>query len=644
MADSLSNEQRNLTAATATNYAGRVRASREIFAKAFDNVSAIAVPDAYIDFKMIALACADDRSAYSAAFQKAAKLGFLNQLVAHLTQLRYLDLTDLLTAAANGAQPDAAGLGLTPQDATTAILYPQGWTPEMIGMVDIAYMIPGLLIASSRVCMVCVDGEALGTGFLVGPQTILTNWHVAHSLIDPQTGNALASSSGRLSCDFDVIGVHQRSSHPAVDDWLVDWSPMNVTANAVAGDYPDMTGLKPGKALDFCVIRVAGAPGRMRGWYDLTTAPNIPSGMAPFFVVQHPQQFSQRIAVTTNVKTAQGNPDQIQHMAPTLGGSSGGLCLDSKFRVVGLHQGELKQQQVLVCNLAIAAKAIAGACQNLADVAPDCDAIWLLQRSRKAVIGRAATIARINSMKTPKAAKPVLIVRGESDSGKSFTADLIEDRIVHDERVIVLLDASTLPSDARDLAILILSKAGVAQERCDTLSKRDAATTTDIAWIKNQLIADFRKCIVELPATTASGKARTFWIVLDNLDTVDITQTSARSFLDALYEALPGMPQLRIILIGLNGGLPAGDPQAADFEELPDPENPDPGELRNFLGYVLTERRIAYQLDELDRLTDLAISMANSLSKTGEKRSKLARISTVFSDIVYITAQKWKQT
>ncbi len=591
---------------TAERYAREVTVSREAFAQTFDAVAAGSALNGYLDFKMTALGAADDRSAFAAAFARAATAGFLGRLVASLTELRYLNFTAVVTTA--GAPIEAAELGLTPQDATAGVFSPQGITADMIQMLDAATMVRGLLEATRRVCMIEIDGTGRGTGFLVGPQTVLTNWHVIHSLLDPATGQALPGSARRLACSFDLVGTYPKASHAAADTWLIEWSPMAVPPTP--GPYPDMTALKAG-TLDFCVIRVTGAPGRLRGWYDLSSAvavraPDTGAGAEPFFVVQHPQADMQRVAVAGGVTPQPGKPQFIAHKAPTLAGSSGGLCLDARFNLVALHQGEFRKQGALSTNVAIAAPAIAELAPAAADVQPEYDVVWKLHTG-KAVIGRANTLSKITAMSAAAAPKPFLLVRGSPQSGKSFTGKLIEHRVEYRNRVLVKLAGNSLPATGRELAQAILSRAGSIAT--DDLPSPVGSGTTPVAWYKGQFMVAFSSRLRE--ALAHDGGTKLVWVVVDRLTEEDATPSDAMNFLHALYEA--ALPEMRFVLIGLNGGLPAGDPAKAELEDLPDPRRPSKQDVRTYLQCLFADLRIAAQTGEIDRLADLVLDMAEKM-------------------------------
>src|SRR5262249_3894427 len=92
--------------------------------------------------------------------------------------------------------------------------------------------------------------------------------------------------------------------------------------------------------LDFALIRVAGTPGRERGYQRLDNA-RWPEPKARLWLFQHPLQYSQRWSDTTKTKWFDAQSRlrlRLIHRANTTLGSSGGMCTNEAFDAVALHQ------------------------------------------------------------------------------------------------------------------------------------------------------------------------------------------------------------------------------------------------------------------------------------------------------------------
>ena len=281
-----------LTEVEARILAAHIHGARPLVAAAYDDLARRSGDVGAADFKTVALGLLGG-DAHAAALLRVDRAGYLSAYLAELATRGLIDLNAALRARIPvGYGPPAPALPverIMPQDAGGRRIVAQGWTLDMAEWVDMSALTIGLAKAMRRICLVRVGGTdpAQGTGFLIGPQTVLTNWHVVHSLIDPATGAARPGSAGTLSCDFEHLGQAGKVTHQAVEAWLVDFSPLAPQAPGIRDPYPDMTAAR-GHALDFCAIRLAGAPGRMRGWYDLGQPGQIDNKAGLIFVLQHP--------------------------------------------------------------------------------------------------------------------------------------------------------------------------------------------------------------------------------------------------------------------------------------------------------------------------------------------------------------------
>src|SRR5262245_15321914 len=201
------------------------------------------------------------------------------------------------------------------------------------------------------------DGdEEKGSGFLIGPHLVLTNWHVVRSLLD-SAGAPKKDSHLNMEIEFDYLTqadgrlektVSYRAAPPAngpggvqTPRWLVAFSEAH--AHEIAGGLESLNWpLQPNELyqkLDFAIIELNGTPGHDRGYYDLARNAWPQAGNA-CTLAQFPLGLDMKImpgnfappnfAFTDNAK-----PPRILHTANTTRGSSGGLCRDHGSRAVG---------------------------------------------------------------------------------------------------------------------------------------------------------------------------------------------------------------------------------------------------------------------------------------------------------------------
>ena len=206
-----------------------------------------------------------------------------------------------------------------------------------------------------RVCRVEVDGAPLGTGFLVGPDAVLTNHHVVREAIDSQWPGE------RVVCRFDYHigeggGLADGTAvalRGAFADWHLDSSPGLTDAQENAGDPPPTP-----DQLDHALLRLADAAGTRplfadypdgpkRGWVKVPpAAPATAKGM-PLAILHHPQGAPVKLALDTEaVLSVNANRTRVRYTTNTDQGSSGSPCFDAHWGLVALHHfGDPLHQQ-----------------------------------------------------------------------------------------------------------------------------------------------------------------------------------------------------------------------------------------------------------------------------------------------------------
>lgn len=179
-----------------------------------------------------------------------------------------------------------------------------------------------------RVCAVTGNGEPLGTGFLVGEQAVLTNWHVTEEARKLGVANALA-------CAFDYMRQADGSLAPSetigVEAIEVErpCSPAELTAD------PDDPPPKP-EELDYALLKLK-QPSASRGYVRLAAGPPMQKG-APLYIVQHPEGKPLMIAQDTEaVIGLQHGGLRLRYATNTEPGSSGSPCFTTEWDLVALH-------------------------------------------------------------------------------------------------------------------------------------------------------------------------------------------------------------------------------------------------------------------------------------------------------------------
>lgn len=199
----------------------------------------------------------------------------------------------------------------------------------------------GLVTAEWRVCRIDVGGEGRGTGFLVGPDLVLTNFHVIEGIDNAAARTCRARFDHKVGRDgADIIGGRAIAF---ADEWLVDqskYSKFDVVPDPKGGD-PSID------ELDFALIRLAepvgdepigaNAGSRQRGWVTLCHEP-LTRAPQMVTILQHPEARPMKLSIgMVESLPLNSNGTRLRHGIPTEPGSSGSPLFDKDWKVIALH-------------------------------------------------------------------------------------------------------------------------------------------------------------------------------------------------------------------------------------------------------------------------------------------------------------------
>jgi Trypsin-like peptidase domain len=200
--------------------------------------------------------------------------------------------------------------------------------------LDLQLWSAGLIDAGRRVCRVDIEGRPAGTGFLVGPQAVLTNWHVVEKAVQQQK---LAA----VTCRFDYARQADGSFSPGEEialaqDGLVHHRPYAPAEVSGTPDWP----LPLATELDFALLRLGAAAGEQRGCFALPDHDDALPEKSPLIIVQHPHGGPIKVAIDTEAvlptPDAPGRP-RLRYATNTDAGSSGAPCLSMDWQLLALH-------------------------------------------------------------------------------------------------------------------------------------------------------------------------------------------------------------------------------------------------------------------------------------------------------------------
>ena len=207
-----------------------------------------------------------------------------------------------------------------------------------LAKLDVLVWQDRLVKIERQVCRVELAGQALGTGFLVGPDTVLTNWHVFEVARS-------AGTVGQLGCRFDYARLPNGQTQPGQLVMLdaaggIDTSPYSPAEQTANPDNP----LPTLEQLDYALLRLASRVGEQqidgtpRGWITLPKAVVPLAADSPILIVQHPEGTPMKLALDTQaVVGLNGNGTRIRYRTNTDPGSSGSPVFTMDWDIVALH-------------------------------------------------------------------------------------------------------------------------------------------------------------------------------------------------------------------------------------------------------------------------------------------------------------------
>jgi S1-C subfamily serine protease len=197
-----------------------------------------------------------------------------------------------------------------------------------LGIIDLRQWLDRIEQIERQVCRVEANEQPLGTGFLVGEGTVLTNWHVVQKARDSGMGS-------RLACRFDFRKLSNGSKDAGqvfMVSGVLDESPCSQAELTTSPATPPPTK----DELDYALLAIDGA-GADRRHIRLAPPPPVTPGQ-PLIIVQHPNGEPMRFAIDTDsVIRYEANMQRLRYRTNTEKGSSGSPCFSMDFDLVALH-------------------------------------------------------------------------------------------------------------------------------------------------------------------------------------------------------------------------------------------------------------------------------------------------------------------
>ena len=224
---------------------------------------------------------------------------------------------------------------------------------EKLPLLDIAKWRTGLGEIEYRVCRVeYPEGEAQGTGFLVGPSLVMTNFHVMEDVI----ADTKLAKTVILRFDYKTaakgVAVNEGTTHRLAAKWLEDkseYSPGDLTANPFTKKPSD-------EHMDYALLRTSTRPGDepvggakgskgdpkapRRGWIPVPATTHDFLASPAVCIAQHPDGEPLKLALDTDAVidvNDKKKPTRVRYRTNTESGSSGSPCFNIEWDLIALH-------------------------------------------------------------------------------------------------------------------------------------------------------------------------------------------------------------------------------------------------------------------------------------------------------------------
>jgi V8-like Glu-specific endopeptidase len=206
------------------------------------------------------------------------------------------------------------------------------------GFDDIAMFRKHLAQAEVRIARIDIGGKAKGTGFLVGEQLLLTNWHVVKKGVEGAVARfdckvlpgGTTVDDGRV-VEFATDWLVARSNHASIDLELGDKGPPKGTFDFALVRLKEPVGSQS-------IGPTPDTSGDVRGSYSLDGSAYKFEEAEPLLIVGHPEGRPMQLSYASPAQarlTAHDN--RVRYHTNTEAGSSGSPVFNKFWRVVALH-------------------------------------------------------------------------------------------------------------------------------------------------------------------------------------------------------------------------------------------------------------------------------------------------------------------
>jgi|GEM_PF-1134461 len=197
--------------------------------------------------------------------------------------------------------------------------------------LEVRTWLENLAKLESRVCRIeHLNCNAMGTGFLVGPSSVLTNWHVVERL-------QKADSIGDCACRFDYLRILGNTRNTGSTTKVLEVSSYRPYSEGEGNGTPDDPPPTP-EELDYALLKLADQLGDRRGWVTLPKDQKLPLKHNPLLIIQHPDGSPMKLALDTQAVFGEVHDGlRLRYATNTEPGSSGSPCFDIEWNPIAMH-------------------------------------------------------------------------------------------------------------------------------------------------------------------------------------------------------------------------------------------------------------------------------------------------------------------
>ncbi|MBY5783879.1 trypsin-like peptidase domain-containing protein [Rhizobium leguminosarum] len=181
---------------------------------------------------------------------------------------------------------------------------------------DIGFLIRAIT-AASGVCRIEINGAPGGTGFLIAPNLVVTNYHVL----------------GKTDAEIDATAPNVKLRFGALTN---EAAQEDVGQLAALDAASPVLSKSPVEKHDFVVLRTDTS--KCKGTKPVTLQKTAPAQDSNLSVIHHSGGQAMRLQFSpTGVSTIMQQQGKLQYASRTTGGSSGSPCFNDDFAVIAIH-------------------------------------------------------------------------------------------------------------------------------------------------------------------------------------------------------------------------------------------------------------------------------------------------------------------